>query len=66
VTCDSESKATELSAGHSDGEPVPLNEHPESDALQPDHYRSPSSSDDYTTADIRTLMHRLYALASQI
>jgi hypothetical protein len=61
VSGDFEAKVTELPAVHSDGELPPLNENPGSSPET-----SPLSPDHYTTADIRTLVHRLYALATQI
>jgi hypothetical protein len=68
---DSAAKGMGVPAAHSDDQPLPVNEYPESDVLDLTHYwiaqeMSPPLPDDYASADIRTLLHRLYALASQI
>jgi hypothetical protein len=55
-------------AARSDDELPRATENPEVEALdpaQPQEMGQPLH-DHYTTADIRTLLHRLYALASQI
>jgi hypothetical protein len=61
-------KATELPAAHSDDELPRATENPEPGAPDPacPQEMSSPSHDDYSTADIRTLLHRLYGLASQI
>jgi hypothetical protein len=58
----------ELPAAGSDDELPRASEYPEPSAadLAQLQKMSPPLHDDYTTADIRTLLHRLYALASQI
>ena len=65
---DSAAKVTEFPAARSDDELQRANENPEPGALDPARRQevTPPLRDDYTTADIRTLLHRLYALASQI
>jgi len=65
---DSAAKATEFPAAHSDDELPRATENPEPGALDPARLQEmrPPLHDDYTTADIRTLLNRLYALASQI
>jgi hypothetical protein len=62
------SDSAEFPAAHSDDELPRASENPEPDALDLAHLQkmSPPLHDDYTTADIPTLLHRLYALASQI
>lgn len=68
MSSDSAAKRTDLPAAHSDDELPRANENPEPGALDPARPQEtiPPLHDDYTTADIRTLLHRLYALASQI
>ena len=68
MSSDSAAKRTELPAAHSDDELPRAIENPEPGALDLTHPQEVSRSmpDDYTTADIPTLLHRLYALASQI
>jgi len=68
---DSAAKVMELPAFRHDDELPRVNETPESGVLDLTHYwipqeLSPPLPDDFTTADMRTLMERLYALASQI
>jgi len=65
---DSAANGTELPTAHADAELPRASENPEPGALDPARPQEirPPSHDDYTTADIRTLLHRLYALASQI
>ena len=65
MSCDSKA---ELQAARSDDELPRANESPEPGALDLacTQEMSPPVHDDYTTADIRSLLHRLYALASQI
>ena len=65
---DSASQVPELPAAHSDDELPRAIENPDPGVLDPAQPQemSPPLHDDYTTADIRTLLHRLYALASQI
>lgn len=65
---DSAARRTEFPAAHSDDELPRASEDPGPGELAPAHQQEliPPSTDDYTTADIRTLLHRLYALASQI
>lgn len=65
---DSGARRTELPAAQSDDELPRASENPGPGELDPAHQQEmiPPSADDYTTADIRTLLHRLYALASQI
>ena len=61
------SDSGELPAVHSDEELPRATENPEINALdrtKPQETRP--MPDDYTTADIHSLLHRLYALASQI
>jgi hypothetical protein len=62
------SDSGELPAARSDDELPRATENPEPNALDPARPQemSPILHDGYTTADIRTLLHRLYALASQI
>ena len=62
------SDSGELPAAHSDDELPRATENPEFNAIDPARPQemSRSMSDDYTNADIHTLLHRLYALASQI
>ena len=62
------SDSAELPAAHSDDELPRAIENPDPGVLDPAQPQemSPPLHDDYTTADIRTLLHRLYALASQI
>jgi hypothetical protein len=61
------SDSGELPAARSDDELPRATENPETNALpaKPKEM-SRSIPDDYTTADIHSLLHRLYALASQI
>ncbi len=65
---DSAAKVPGLPAALSDDELPRANEDPEPGAPDPARPQemSPPLHDDYTTADIRALLHRLYALASQI
>jgi hypothetical protein len=65
---DSAERVTESRAAHFDDEFPRANENPGPNALDRTRPQemSPPLHDDYTTADIRTLLHRLYALASQI
>jgi hypothetical protein len=61
------SDSGELPAAHSDDELPRATENPEPNALDPAKPQEMSPlPDDYTTADMHTLLHRLYALASQI
>lgn len=64
---DAAAKATEFPAAHSEELPR-ANENPEPGTIDRPGAREmgPPLHDDYTTADMRTLLHRLYALASQI
>ena len=68
MTGDSEGRVPELPASHSDDELPRADETPEPNAFNLAHPQEMSRSmpDDYTTADIPTLLHRLYALASQV
>jgi hypothetical protein len=65
---DPAAKVTVLPAAPSDDELPRANENPEPGAIDSSCPQEASSPlhDDYATADIRTLLHRLYALASQI
>ena len=65
---DSAARTTEIPAALSDRELPRAIENPEPGAPDAAHPRdvSPLLNDDYTTADIRSLLNRLYALASQI
>ena len=65
---DSAANGAELPAAHSDAELPRASENPEPGALDPARSQemSPPFHEDYATAEIRTLLHRLYALASQI
>ena len=62
------SDSGELPAAHSDGELPRATENPEPNSLASTKPQEMirSMPDDYTTADMHTLLHRLYALASQI
>jgi hypothetical protein len=68
MSSDSAARVTEFPAAHSDDELPRATESPEPGVPDPAHpgEMSPPLHDDYTTADIRALLHRLYALASQI
>jgi hypothetical protein len=68
VNSDSAANGTEFPAAHSDDELSRATENPEPGELDLARQQemSPPLTDDYTTADVRTLLHRLYALASQI
>ena len=65
---DPAAKGKEFPAAHPDDELPRANEDPVPGAPGPadPQEMSPPLHDDYTTGDIRTLLHRLYALASQI
>jgi hypothetical protein len=62
------SDSADLPAAHSDDELPRASEYPEPSALDLARVQkmSPPQHDDYTTADVPALLHRLYALASQI